>query len=252
MKVLKHPVYTSLDVLVAESTADKAVAGKFYVPVSGKTLLSMAGNAYGTASWSTAKMINTSAYNMSRLVYRTNSASCTSGKVDGVVALDNSQYDKGAWIALCPVDKDGIAGQGYGSALGVNYQVIWVPTGDGKEPWDLDEGGTPGGKSGTGEGFGKFYLKQKTCPDGTKLTWTSLQKEPSCPSAEVAMKEKTCPDGSVVYWYADEAEPACGETETTKAGFPWWLALLLGGGAVVTVIVSRMKSKKGKKKKGRR
>jgi hypothetical protein len=55
-------------------------------------------------------------------------------------------------------------------------------------------------------------------------------------------KTKTCPDGKKLTWMSNKPEPAC--PETSKAGFPWWLALILGGGALVTMIMFNAKKKK--------
>jgi hypothetical protein len=238
---MKHPIYKSLDIIVAHSSSDEAVAGAFYVPVYGDTLSQISVDAYGMITFSNVMLINRSKYNREHCIYRASSSNCGSKKVSGSLALSQTGYGDGAWLSLCNVDKYGL--DGLGTALGTAYQVIWVPTQDGLEPGDLDD--TPGGEGKIGDKFGKLYLKSKVCPDGVKLTWSSLQSEPACASSSdpsPVPKTKTCPDGKKLTWMSNKPEPAC--PETSKAGFPWWLALILGGGALVTMIMFNAKKKK--------
>lgn len=241
---MKHPVYKSLDIIVAQSSSDKAVAGAFYVPVYGDTLSQLSVDAYGMITFSNVMLINKSKYNREHCIYRASSSNCGSKKVSGNLALSQTSYSDGAWLSLCNVDKAGL--DGLGTSLGTAYQVLWIPTQDGLEPGDLDD--TSGGIEEGGkilDRFGKIYLKSKVCPDGTKLTWSSLQSEPACastPEPSPGPKMKTCPDGRKLTWMSNKPEPACPEVK--PAGFPWWLALILGGGALVTVVMFNAKKKK--------
>lgn len=216
MKILKHPDYVSLPVLVAESASDKAQAGKFFVTYSGKYLSHIAKDAYGSGTVFSLWQINKSAYNKANCIYRYSSSSCSSPIVPGSEVSDAPSWSAKTWLSLCNADKNGVGGNGLGGELGVSYQVIWVPL-EGKEPWDLE---IPG------------VLETPETP-GTP----GIINKPSPPSTI------TTP---IVPGTPEEEEVVVPE----KAGLPWWLGALLGLGALTTVIYFAVKDKK-KGKKGK-
>jgi|GEM_PF-4674265 len=236
LQQLKHPDYDTLPIYVATSTADKAVAGAFFVTVKDKMLSHIASNAYGVQSVTTVHMINESKYNMANCVYRKLSSSCSSAKVSGALAPQNSGYGAGAWLSLCPGDKDGVSGAGLGTTLGTKFQVIWIPTGNGEEPWDLE-------KKTPGSGDVGVVVPP---PSGGN----------SDPKMNFGLPKFDLPGfgGSTGGTVTGGGEGGSGgepvpEPEPEKAGFPWWIGAILGLGAITTVVVFALRDKKRRKKR---
>jgi hypothetical protein len=221
---LQHPDYASLPIIVG----GKAQPGAFYVSYSGHYLSHIANDAYGSGKPSAIMRLNKSKYNVQHCIYRVSSTNCNSAKVtsESVIMSQPNSYAAVAWLSLCGKDR---AGQdGLGSLLSTPYQVIWVPTADGKEPWDIETPITvPKTPSVTIPGF-----SVKTPEINVKIPGLSIGVEDG---------GETTPPAE------DEAAPV---VEPKKAGMPWWLGALLGLGALTTVIVFAVRDKKkGKKRK---
>lgn len=232
MRTVAHPEYETLDVYVAQSIADSPVPGSFFVTAYTVPLSDVAAKAYGSGSITPTLRINKSKYNQTHCIYRRESAKCFSPKVNSSIAATQTGWGPGAWLSLCNVDKNGQGNLGYGSLLGVPYQVIWVPTTDGKEPWDLEP------------------------PEDKDLPVE--KKTPSTPDfdARIPDIDIDLPDVDV-YVPGDDDGGGGGEPqpEPKKAGFPWWLGALLGlaavGGMIRFALVGKKRGKKKGKKKGR-
>jgi len=212
-KMIKHPQYTSLNIYFG-SKGEKARAGAFYVPTKGQTLSTIARAAYGSGKLASVLKINRSLWNIHNCVYRISSSRCTSAKVTGAKAITHNNWNDGAWLALCPKDRNDLA-----ISRGFAYPVIWIPTTDGKEPKDFGESFTPGVGVGLGIGTG----------DGGGATVIT--------SPGIGLGTGT-----------GNGEPVEETPEMQKAGFPLWgiaLAALGLGGAFIYYSVK-------KRKKGRR
>jgi hypothetical protein len=226
---LQHPDYATLPIIVG----GKAQPGAFYVSYSGHYLSHIANDAYGSGKPSAIMRLNKSKYNVQHCIYRTTSNNCNSAKVtsESIIMSQPNSYAAVAWLSLCGKDR---AGQdGLGSLLSTPYQVIWVPTADGKEPWDIEPPITvPKTPGSTIPGFNvKTPVGNVTIP-GLSIGFDdgsgSGKSTPTLPPAE------------------DETPVE----EPKKAGMPWWLGALLGLGALTTVIVFAVRDKKkGKKRK---
>jgi len=234
MRILTHPDYATLPILAAQSTSDKPQPGAFFVTAQSVPLSSIATKAYGNGQITATQRINKSKYNITHCVYRKSAQSCSSGTVAGEKALSAPKsFADWAWIALCQADKNGIGGLGYGTLLNTKYQVIWIPTEDGKEPWDIEPPITvPKTPTYTVPGF-----SVKTPSGSVELPGVSIH---------IGDEDETMPPP------ADDTTPPVEEPK--KAGLPWWLGALLGLGALTTVIVFAVRDKKkGKKRsKGKR
>lgn len=223
MKIVNHPLYPGQKIYIAESTADKPVAGAFFVTYQTVVLSTIALKAYGSGNLANTKRINQSAYNRAHCFYRESSSACTSRRVDPSLAMAAGGWDSGqAWLSLCPADKAG--SDGIGTALGVRYQVIWVPTLAGGEPADE----TP------------FHVVDPE-PDPNPFRRKEVDPTPTPDPDPVPDPDPGPDDGG-------DPEP---EPEPKKAGVPWWLGAILGLGAISTVIyfAVRDKKKRGKKSK---
>ncbi len=221
MGSIQHPDYATLPIIVGGT----AQAGAFFVTVQNKMLSHIALDAYGSGKITPVMRINKSKYNVQHCVYRAASNSCSSPKVTSasvILAQPNSWQAK-AWLSLCNVDKAG--NDGLGPLLGTQYQVIWIPTADGKEPWDIEV--------------------PVTVPETPKHTIPGLRI--GTPEINVKIPDININVGG------DTPAPSPGPDvpveEPKKAGVPWWLGALLGLGALTTVIVFAVRDKKKKGKK---
>ena len=240
MIIKVHPDYPTLQILVAQSSADKPQPGKFFVTHTKVMLSDIGFAAYGppqggTTYMTQVKRINRSAYNMGHCVYRKSSSNCYSSVVPGINALNTSGYADGAWLSLCNVDKGGT--DGLGASLGVHYQVMWIPPPDGREPWDLappSQPDTPASPAQPG-------------------TVTDV-KLPGILGGDSPTVNVTLPGISVDVGIGSGGKVPSGGgggtpvPETKKAGIPWWVGGILGLGAITTVIVFALKDKKKRKR----
>lgn len=233
MKSLTHPDYATLPILVAQSTTDKPQPGAFFVTAQTVPLSYIAAKAYGNGQITATQRINKSKYNMTHCIYRKSAQSCSSAKVEGGLALSAPKsFADWAWIALCQADKNGVGGLGYGVLLGTKYQVIWIPTEDGKEPWDIEVPVTePKTPVGTIPGFNIKVPGGSVTIPGTSI--------------HIGIGDETAPPPA-------EEETAPPVEEPKKAGMPWWLGALLGLGALTTVIVFAVRDKKKGKKRSKK
>jgi hypothetical protein len=211
MATLYHPTYGGLRIYEA-SKYEVARAGAFFVTRSGMTLSHIAKQAYGDGKLGATLRINKSQWNRENCVYRLSSTSCKSKVVAGILALSQSTWDSGAWLALCPGDKNALATQ-----LALGYPVIWVPTVDGKEPWDFAVTPIPTSPIGT--------VKM---PDLSKLI-------PGIKGALPGLGDEDEPEKP------GEPEP---EPEPIKAGFPWWVAVIVAGTIIGTALYVNREGKK--------
>jgi hypothetical protein len=133
---LDHPQFPGLKIV----TGEKAQAGAWYVPTSGQTLSHIANQAYGVGALPMVLKIDKSLWNRANLIYRKTSANCYSQQVDSGLALSQSSFAAGAWIALCQQDTPSWA-----VAMGFNFPPVWLPpAGTDEQPGDLVGGGGPG------------------------------------------------------------------------------------------------------------
>ena len=235
MKTYPHPDFPSLTIIEAQTAADKPQPGAFFVTHQTVDLSQIANRAYGTpvppsTMLTITKRINRSKYNMQKCLYRFRSDDCYSSRVDSAGALTTSNWGPGAWLSLCNADKAGT--DNLGLYLLTKYQVIWIPTADGKEPWDLAEPTTD---------------TMPTLPTVPKVPDMHIVIPPTMPKLpgvdiDIGVKVEGPSDGQPV---ADDT----GTPEVKKSGVGWVLAAVLGAGALVTVIyfAGRDKGKKGKR-----
>jgi hypothetical protein len=238
-KVYAHPDYPSLVIIQAQSALDRPQPGSFFVTHQTVVLSDIAKRAYGNPTppltmLSITKRINRSQYNIQKCFYRVESSNCYSNRVNGQQALNTSSWGPGAWLSLCNIDKAGT--DDLGAKLHTPYQVIWIPTKDGKEPWDLEAPVDVPSKPNT----------PVTIPEIPKevLHTPSI---PAIPGLDINVNVHTGQGGG-------DPEPVpepLPEPEPKKAGFPWVLAVVMGGAAIVSVIYFSAKNKK-KTKKGKR
>lgn len=125
MPQIAHPQYPKLQIVFNE----RARAGAWYVPRQNQALSHIANQAYGSGTLPMVLRIDKSAWNRENLIYRKKSADCYSAKVDSKLALTQSSFAAGAWIALCQQDTPAWA-----RGLGFDYPPIWVPGMNGEEP----------------------------------------------------------------------------------------------------------------------
>ena len=203
-----HPEYPDLEIRVA-AKGENAKAGAFYVTKNGRLLSHIANQAYGSGNLASTLRINKSKYNQKRCVYREQSTNCYSAQVAGSQAEFQKSWSPGAWISLCKADRGEIA-----VTLNLPYQVIWVPTHDGKEPWDLAPGATPPPYVAGNPGF-----------------FVPTPEDKGISTAPIFTPGKSTGGGGTVQTGPGVPAPV------NKAGFPWWVALLLGGALIGTVVV---------------
>jgi hypothetical protein len=231
MATLKHPSFDTLPIIVG----GKAKAGAFYVTYSGHYLSHIAQDAYGSGSITPIMRINKSKYNVQHCIYRQDSRKCSSLKIldENAIMAQPSSWASQAWLSLCNVDKAGK--DNLGAALGVAYQVIWVPPVTGEEPWELEP------IDDTEPLDPKKKLPGFKIPDGDIII-----DVPKVPDIDIHIGDKE--DEKRADNGGGEPEPL---PDTKKAGFPWWLGALLGLGAISTVIYVAVKDRKkrGKKRK---
>jgi hypothetical protein len=239
MKIIAHPNYPGLNILIAESAADKPIPAAFFVTVKTMVLSNIALWAYGmpappSTPLTLVNRINRSQYNMQKCYYRYDSANCYSARVNGAGAMSTSGYNPGAWLSLCNIDKAGV--DGLGALLGTKYQVIWIPPETGEEPWD-------------------FVVPDPKKPD-IKIV---VPKNPTIPGVKIPGVDINVEigKGATVIVGDDPEEPPKGEPEPEpepvpeppqKAGFGWIPAAVLGGGAIITMIYFAYKNRKKKGK----
>ena len=139
--ILNHPDYEGLKVYVG--IQPQSGGGYFYVPQHNETLSGISLFAYNSGALNPGVLrINRSAWNRANCVYRTKSTSCldsNSPKVDSALALIQSSWADGAWLALCPKDR-----QGAYDFMALAYPMLWIPTVLGEEPGDLSVIPSPG------------------------------------------------------------------------------------------------------------
>lgn len=123
-----HPNYLGLVINVGGTP----VPGSFYVTIPGRTLSHIAKLAYGNGKLANTLRINNTAWNRDNCVYRKSSTSCWATIVAGGNALNQNTWADGTWLSLCQKDKNASA-----LAIGSQYQVMWIPTVDNKQPSDL-------------------------------------------------------------------------------------------------------------------
>lgn len=243
MKIVAHPNYPGLNIVISESTSDKPVPAAFFVTHKTVVLSSIALMAYGMPAPPATPLtfvnrINRSQYNMQKCYYRYDSTNCYSARVSGASALNTHGYNPGAWLSLCNVDKAGI--DGIGTLLDTKYQVIWIPPPTGEEPWDF------------------------VAPEPGKLKLPTIKLPPPVPpptggipgiDIDIGVEIGKGAKGIVIE--DDPDEPPKGEPEPVpepdpepqKAGMGWIPAVVLGAGALITVLVFAWKKKKKKGKK---
>jgi hypothetical protein len=245
----EHPSFPTLPIIVAQSTAssDKPKPGNFYVVPNPTNLSWVALKAYGNGTLKFIKLINLSEYNMQNCVYRRESANCYSPKVSSALAPSNVEFKPGAWLSLCNVDKNGIDGQGFGSALGTQYQVIWIPPPDGREPWELAPPIVDTKPPTTKLPGVKLPDISGGEPVVIPVPGTDLKVEIG-KGGTVSLPGITFGGGEGTGGGEEDDQP---ETQPQKAGMPWWVGAILGLGAITTVIYFAVKDpkKRGKKRK---
>ena len=227
--IFDHPNYPGLRVY---ASGEKARAGAFFSTISGKVLSHIAKEAYGDGKLTPVLRINNSKWNQLNCVYRTTSGNCNSAVVPGAFAAKQKNWDPGAWLALCPKDKGELA-----QAMGLSYQVIWVPTVDGLEPEDLAGPKMPkvamppvGAPSLripeiVSPGFDDLVKKAKEALPGLGVSLGGGDDDDDTPTGGGEPEEEV-------------------PEEPVKAGFPWWIALILGGTVIGTIWYTRKEGKK--------
>ena len=113
----KHPIYPR-EIIHIGAQGGMPTPGSFYAAKRGDSLTRIASSAYDSgARWRT---INTNPWNMSVLVYRADSSSCSSKQVGSAKAPSNrSPSMPGAYISICVKD---------GKMPGYDYPVMWIPS----------------------------------------------------------------------------------------------------------------------------
>ncbi len=229
--IFDHPNYPGLRVY---ASGEKAHAGAFFSTIQGKVLSKIAAEAYGDGKLNPTLRINNSKWNQLNCIYRSTSGNCNSAIVPGSQAEKQKTWNPGAWLALCPKDKNELA-----LSMGLTYQVIWVPTVDGLEPGDLVikvpekvPAKTP--LPGTGLTIGIPGVVMPGIEDIEKKVKGMLPGLGSGTGGDID-------DGGATG--GGEPEPGVPE-EPVKAGFPWWIAIILGGTILGTIWYTRKEGKK--------
>ena len=125
---LPHPQHPTLKIIVGE----KAKAGAWFVPSSGQTMSQIANQAYSSGVLAMVLRINKSKWNRDNLIYRRESTNCASPKVNSTLALSQSSFAPGAWVALCQQDTPSWA-----MGMGFPFPPVWIPGLHGEEPSDF-------------------------------------------------------------------------------------------------------------------